>query len=102
MILIADYYNPNTLVEGQSLCSEHLGYMVPTPGSQEAMLEQIRDMSLVDPPGVFGFHENANLTREQNETYGMMDNLLLMVGQSSSAEGSSPEDTIKEVAEDIS
>merc|ERR1719482_1899965 len=102
MTLLADYYNPNTLIEGQSLCPEISSYMVPMIGTRESMLEQIRDMNLVDPPGVWGFHENANVTREQNETYSMMDNLLLMVGQTSASEGSSPEETIKDVAEDIS
>jgi len=102
MTLLADYYNPNTLIEGQSLCPEISSYMVPMIGTRESMMEQIRDMNLVDPPGVWGFHENANVTREQNETYSMMDNLLLMVGQTSSSEGSSPEETIKDVAEDIS
>merc|ERR1719401_934782 len=65
------------------------------------MIEQIREMALTDPPGVFGFHENANLTREQNETYGMMDNLLLTVGSSSGSGGSSAEDTIRIVADDV-
>jgi dynein heavy chain len=101
MTLINDYYNPSSLVEGQSLCAEHVGYMIPMPGPHEVMLEQIRDMGLVDPPGVFGFHENANLTREQNETYNMMDSLLLMVGSSSGSSGASPEETIGEVANDI-
>jgi dynein heavy chain len=101
MTLLVDYYSPSSLADGHSLCAEHDRYMVPTPGSQEFMLEQIRDMALVDPPGVFGFHENANLTREQNETYGMMDNLLLMVGQAAAGEGASPEQIIKEVADDI-
>jgi len=102
MTLLADYYNPSTLADGASLCADLDGYLVPTPGSHESMLDQIREMALVDPPGVFGFHENASLTREQNETYGMMNNLLLMVGHSSGGEGASPEETIKEVAEDIS
>jgi len=83
------------------LCAEHSGYLIPQTGAGEYMLDQIRDMALVDPPGVFGFHENANLTREQNETYGMMDNLLMMVGQAAAGEGASPEETIKEVADDI-
>jgi len=102
MTLIADYYNPGTLVETHSLCAEHDGYTVPTPGTQDSMIEQIREMSLVDPPGVFGFHENANLTREQTQTYGMMNDLLLMVGQAVAGEGASPEEIIKGVADDIS
>jgi len=101
MTLLADYYNPATLEEGAILCADHPEYAVPTPGSREAMMKAIRRMSLVDPPGVFGFHENANLTREQNETYKTMDNLLLTVGQASGGGGSSAEDTLREVSADI-
>lgn len=101
MTLLDDYYCSSVLVDGHSVCAEHSEYMVPTPGSLESMLEQIREMSLVDPPGVFGFHENANLTREQNETYDMMDKLLLTVGNQSGGGGSSAEETISAVALDI-
>jgi len=101
MTLLSDYYDPKTLMDGQSLCAEYSGYLIPHVGSSEYMIEQIRDMALVDPPGVFGFHENANLTREQNETYSMMNNLLVMVGQAAVGEGASPEDIVKEVANDI-
>lgn len=38
------------------LCQEHL--------------EHIRNLPLVTPPGVFGFHENANLTKERAEHAG--------------------------------
>uniref|UniRef100_A0A7S1AC22 Dynein heavy chain n=1 Tax=Noctiluca scintillans TaxID=2966 RepID=A0A7S1AC22_NOCSC len=99
--LLDDYYCPAVLVSGHPLCGDHPEYVVPQPGTHESMLEDIRNLPLIDPPGVYGFHENANLTREQNETYIMMDNLLLTVGSSSGGGGSSAEDTIKAVADDI-
>ena len=40
-----------------------------------------RSLPLVTPPGVFGFHENANLSKEMGETYRMMSELLLTMGQ---------------------
>jgi dynein heavy chain len=101
MVLLADYYNPAALNEDYSLCFEHKEYVIPPPGTHEEMLEAIGNMGLVVPPGVYGFHENANLTREQNETYNTMENLLLTVGQASGGGGSSSDDTIREVADDI-
>lgn len=53
------------------------------------------------PPGVYGFHGNANLTREQGETYGMMESLLLTVGQAGGGGGSSSEEAIRQLAQDI-
>lgn len=101
MTLLDDYYCPEVLEEGHSLCAEHKEYTVPPPGPHEAALELIRNMALHDAPGVFGFHDNASLTRQQNETYSTMESLLLTAGQASTGGGLSPEETIREVADDI-
>jgi len=101
MTLLADYYSPAALNDDYTLCVEHPEYVIPPVGTHEATLEAIGKMSMVVPPGVYGFHENANLTREQNETYSLMENLLLTVGQAAGGGGSSSEDTIREVTEDI-
>merc|ERR1712054_329826 len=101
MTLLHDYYSPDVLIEGTSLCAEHAEFKVIGPSSLEGTLEKIREMPLIIPPGVYGFHANANLTREQNETYAMMENLLLTVGQSAGGGGSSQEETVGEAANDI-
>lgn len=41
-------------------------YLPPPAGGYEEHLEHIRSLPLVTPPGVFGFHENANLTKAWN------------------------------------
>jgi len=101
MVLLGDYFNPECLNEGHALCAEHPQYVIPPPGTHTEYLEAVRGMGLADPPGVFGFHENASLTREQNATYAMMDNLLLTVGQSGGGGGTSAEDVIRELADDL-
>jgi len=101
MTLIGDYYTPEVLEEGHSLCAEYGEFTVPPPGSLEATIEAIKTLPLVIPPGVYGFHDNANLTREQNETYAMMENLMLTVGQASGGGSSSSEDAVGEAATDI-
>jgi dynein heavy chain len=69
--------------------------------THESHLEHIRSLPLVTPPGVFGFHENANLTKENGETYKMMEELLLTVGQGGSGGGSGPEEVVGAIAEDV-
>ncbi|CAK9112546.1 Dynein axonemal heavy chain 1 (Axonemal beta dynein heavy chain 1) (Ciliary dynein heavy chain 1) (Heat shock regulated protein 1) (HSRF-1) (hDHC7) [Durusdinium trenchii] len=101
MTLLLDYYNPEVLKPGHSLCVEHPEFTVPPAASLEDTLEMIRQTPIVTPPGIYGFHTNANLTREQNETYAMMENLLLTVGQASGSGGTSPEETVGEAATDI-
>jgi dynein heavy chain len=102
MILLGDFYcNEAACNENHPVCPEHGEYVVPTSGNLESAIEHIRNFPMVTPPGIFGFHENANLTKFQNETYKMMDNLLLTMAQSSSGGASSPESTVGAVSADI-
>jgi len=102
MTLLADYYCEGALQDGYALCAEHPEFVVPPPATHEETLASIGELPLVVPPGVYGFHENANLTREQGETYAMMDSLLLTVGQATGGGGgASTEEVIGHVAEDI-
>jgi len=104
--LLSSYYCHEALEKDFVLFTGPDGYQyVPAPGEApyEEHLEHIRNLPLVTPPGVFGFHENANLTKEMGETYKMMNELLLTVGQGGSSSGSSgPEDVVGEIARDVS
>jgi dynein heavy chain len=76
-------------------------YVPPKDGTHEGHLEHIRSLPLVSPPGVFGFHENANLTKDMGETYTMMLELLLTVGHQHSSGGASSEEVVDEIAKDV-
>lgn len=101
MTLLTDYYCEGALKDDFALCAAHPEFKIPPAGTQEEMMEALRSLPLVMPPGLYGFHENANLTREQNETYDMMEKLLLTVGQSGGGGGGSSEDAIALAADDI-
>jgi len=64
-------------------------------------LAYISDLPLNTPPGVFGFNENANLTKEMSNTYRMMEELLLTVGQEGGGSGATAEEVVGEIAGDI-
>jgi len=77
-------------------------FIPPPPGGHEVHLEHIRSLPLVSPPGVFGFHENANLTKEMGETYTMMRELLLTMGTGGGGTSStSPDIVVGEIAKDV-
>lgn len=67
----------------------------------EFQMAHIRSYPLVTPPGVFGFHENANLTKEMGETYNMMRELLLTAASGGSSGGTSPDTVVGEIAKDV-
>jgi dynein heavy chain len=82
--------------------SEEHTYSPPQHGGKwEDHMEHIKMLPLVTPPGVFGFHNNANLTKENGETYDMMDKLLLTMGSETSGGDVTPEDTVGEIAKDV-
>jgi dynein heavy chain len=99
----------------EALDDKHVIFTAPADGYQyvspkyvdkettthEAHLEHIRNLPLVSPPGVFGFNENASLTKEMGETYKIMEELLLTVGQGSSGAGAGPEEVVGEIADDV-
>jgi len=53
------------------------------------------------PPEVFGFNKNASLSKEQGETYLMMEGMLATVGSSSGGGGAGPEAAVGAVAGDV-
>ncbi|CAK9071077.1 unnamed protein product [Durusdinium trenchii] len=101
--LLKSYYCEEALNDDFVLYQETNGptYVPPPKGGYEEHLDHIRSLPLVTPPGVFGFHENANLTKEMGETYNMMMELLLTAGSSSSSGGSSPDIVVGEIAKDV-
>merc|ERR1719171_1260999 len=101
MTLLRTYYCEDALKDGYRLFSESDAYVAPPEGPYESYLTFIQNLPMITPPGVFGFHENSNLTKEQNETYLMMNELLLTVGASSGGGGAGPEQVVGEVATDV-
>jgi dynein heavy chain len=106
--LLSSYFNTSCMEKDHAIFVAADGYSYlypPYPGkgepAHEAHLEHIRKLPLVTDPGVFGFHENASLTKEMGETYRMMSELLLTVGQGGGGGGSTAEDVVGEIANDV-
>jgi dynein heavy chain len=64
-------------------------------------LEHIKTLPLVSPPGVFGFHENASLTKEMNETYNMCSELLLTAAQAGGGGGNTADAVVGTISKDV-
>eukprot|EP00928_Gymnodinium_smaydae_P010063 TRINITY_DN1377_c0_g1_i3.p1 TRINITY_DN1377_c0_g1~~TRINITY_DN1377_c0_g1_i3.p1 ORF type:complete len:615 (-),score=91.34 TRINITY_DN1377_c0_g1_i3:134-1978(-) len=103
MTLLISYYNNDMLTDDASFyVGEDFTYVPPPKGlTYEEHLEHIKGFPLISPPGVFGFHENANLTKEMGETYKMMSDLLLTVGAGGSGGGQTPDEVVGTIALDV-
>merc|ERR1719329_231514 len=100
--LLSFYYRKDVLEDAHVIYEDDdVKYTTPPHGNWDVHLQHISSLPLTSPPGVFGFHENANLTKENGETYDMMRDLLLTVGTSSSGSGATPDEIVGEIATDV-
>lgn len=51
-------------------------YFVPEVGTFQSFKEYITELPLVDPPEVFGLHENANITYQAQESEKIVQTIL--------------------------
>eukprot|EP00937_MAST-01D_sp_MAST-1D-sp2_P000693 g693.t1 len=96
-------YRMENLKAGSAL-SDSGTYTVPPAGTYEEVLSFCDAMPLISPPEVFGMHENANITKNQNETTSLFTNILVTqsnTGGGGGEGGTSKEDTMDLVAADI-
>jgi dynein heavy chain len=76
-------------------------YIASDCETQKQHLEHIRGYPIVPKPEIFGLHENADITCDQNETYGMFATVLSLQPRVASGAGESQEVVIGRKCEDI-
>jgi len=74
MTLLADFYNPKILEDRHQLCGE--AYHVPLGYRHADFITFIKELPLVSPPEVFGLHENADITRQIQESNAILESFL--------------------------
>lgn len=65
-------------------------------------IEAIKAFPALPKPEIFGLHENADITCDQNETYNLFSTILALQPRVSGGGGASREDTILHLCETIS
>jgi len=102
--ILNNCYRPSNLKGGTAL-SESGKYCVPTEGGYDEMLAFCDALPLVSGPEVFGMHENATITKDQNETTTLFTNILVTQSNASGGggdgDGLTKEETMELVAKDI-
>jgi len=77
-------------------------YTVPPFGEYESYLEHTKALPLVQKPGIFGMDDNADITKDKQETDQLLGDVLKTQVQSGGGGGGvSREDIIAELAKDI-
>ena len=78
-------------------------YKCPPDGDRQGYIDFADQLPLVAAPEVFGLHENATLTRDQNDTYALLQCVLDTEGGGSGGGGSADgkDDAVTTIAVDI-
>ncbi|XP_032809855.2 dynein axonemal heavy chain 3-like isoform X2 [Petromyzon marinus] len=102
LALLATFYCERTVRDDAYRFSPTGRYGAPPAGAAyECHLEHIKGLPLHAHPEVFGLHENASITKEQNETQRLFDGILKTLPRETSGGGKSSSDFVQELATDI-
>jgi dynein heavy chain, axonemal len=76
MTVLATYYTPKVHESLHKLSPSGL-YFVPEQGDHKSYLDYISSLPHIAQPEVFGLHENADITKDLQETTLLLDSLML-------------------------
>ncbi|WZN65643.1 heavy chain of dynein [Chloropicon roscoffensis] len=101
MSILAKYYNPDVLDDSYKLTPSGV-YRVPQEGDLSLYQEYIRGLPITDTPDIFGMHDNATLQFEMQESKKVVDVVLSIQPQVSSAGGGkTSEEIVADLAKEI-
>ncbi|XP_014652699.1 PREDICTED: dynein heavy chain 3, axonemal [Ceratotherium simum simum] len=76
-------------------------YYIPPHGSYQSYIEYLRNLPITAHPEVFGLHENADITKDNQETNQLFQGVLLTLPRQSRGSGKSPQEVVEDLAQDI-
>jgi dynein heavy chain len=79
-ILLQDYFTERIFQEEYRFSPSGL-YYAPAHGEQESYIEYAKTLPLYPDPEVFGFHDNAAITKNLGETNALLDSLMRTSGE---------------------
>lgn len=91
--ILKKYYTADILEDGY-LLSQSGTYFVPEVGTFQSFKDYIAGLPLVDPPEVFGLHENANITYQAQESEKIVQTILSIQPRLTSGTGGKSQDDI--------
>ena len=98
--ILERFFNHDVLHVGAPLSGSGV-YTMPDAATAEEFVAIIEGLPLVAEPEIFGFHENANITKDTKETGAMFTTVLLTEGGGSGGGGSGNDEAISTTAHDI-
>ncbi|KAJ1097170.1 hypothetical protein NDU88_002296 [Pleurodeles waltl] len=98
--LLSIFYNKDIELDKYKLSVKD-EYYVPLHGPYQSYIDYIRSLPLITHPEVFGLHENADITKDNQETNQLFNGVLLTLPRQTSGAGKSPQEVVEDLARDI-
>ncbi|XP_044289654.1 dynein axonemal heavy chain 3 isoform X4 [Varanus komodoensis] len=76
-------------------------YYIPPYGTYQSYIDYLRSLPISTHPEVFGLHDNADITKDNQETNLLFNGVLLTLPRQAGGGGKSPQETVEELAQDI-
>lgn len=88
MAILSTLYTKEILDDDYKLSSSGI-YHAPTKGTYESYIKFIKGLPLIQNPEVFGMHENADISKDLNETNALINSIILTQGNEGGGSGGS-------------
>lgn len=99
MVLLDDYYCESILEDGYKFSPSGV-YYVPTHGEYASYPEYAKTLPQFPDPEIFGFHQNAAITKNLNETDAILNAVLLTQSQAG-GESSDQDAKVNAIADNV-
>ncbi|CAH8647966.1 unnamed protein product [Schistosoma rodhaini] len=99
--LLGIFYNKRIIEEENYKFSPSGIYYCPSDGTAQNFIDYIRSLPLNPTPEVYGLHDNADITKDNQETFQLFSGILLTLPRQKDTAGKSPESIVQELAADI-
>jgi len=100
MNILTDFYTPDILKDDYKFSPSGI-YYAPPEGPHASYGEYIKSLPFTEGPEIFGLHDNANISCALAETDALLSTALSLQPKSGGGGGSSWDDIIAGLAEDI-
>ncbi|KAL1138662.1 hypothetical protein AAG570_008724 [Ranatra chinensis] len=101
MNLLADYYNPTVLSDKYAFDENKSYCQLAVGASLLDYVDYIKALPMNDTPGLFGLHDNADISCAQAETYTSLAVLLSLQSKQAGGQAASPEEVTANLAHQI-
>ncbi|XP_077275021.1 dynein heavy chain at 36C [Temnothorax americanus] len=102
--ILMRFYHEDVVVADRKYLFDPSGlYYVPSVSEYGQFLDYVRELPMTTAPSVFGMHENADIIKDQQESYLMLSSILTTqdTGQAEVDAERSPDEVVYGVASDI-